>query len=221
MGTIISAKRRAVFFAISAVIAWGVGGVSNAKTWECGPYDKPSAVKATLENGTLRIQGLGEMRGATWAMSNDSLSITDVIIEEGVTSIEDNAFERLKRLKSVKIPNSVTSIGKSAFSGCHSLTSITIPNSVTSIGKDAFNGCHSIMSITIPGSVTSIEERTFSSCKNLKSVTIQNGVKSIEKEAFFRCTSLTSVSIPSSMTIIGESAFDMNPGCCPGLTSIF
>lgn len=62
-------------------------------------------------------------------------------IPEGVTSIENYAFEYCTSLTSVTIPNSVTSIGSNAFYGCTSLASITIPDSVTSMGSNAFYGC--------------------------------------------------------------------------------
>ena len=47
-------------------------------------------------------------------------------------------------IKTVTIEDGVTSIGNDAFYYCSSLTSITIPDSVTSIGKYAFYGCSSL-----------------------------------------------------------------------------
>ena len=73
--------------------------------------------------------------------------ITNVIIPNTITSINDNAFEGYLDLISITIPNSVTSIGDHAFSGCSGLTSITIPNSVTEIGGYAFSGCSGLMDV--------------------------------------------------------------------------
>ena len=70
-------------------------------------------------------------------------------IQEGVTSIGEEAFYCCFGLTSVTIPNSVTSIGGAAFAGCSGLTSVTIPNSVTSIGNYAFNGCRYLKDVTI------------------------------------------------------------------------
>ena len=91
------------------------------------------------------------------------------------------------------IPDGVTSINKSAFHDCHSLTSVTIGNSVTSIGISAFYFCTRLTSVTIPNSVTSIESFAFKYCSSLTSVTIPNNVTIIGNEAFGDCTSLTSI----------------------------
>ena len=142
--------------------------------------------------------------------------VENVVIPDGITQIDDYAFELCTQLKTVMIPGSVTSIGDDAFYGCYRLTSITLPNSVTYIGDRAFSGCGSLTSITIPSSVTSIGERTFSYCDKLTSITIPNSVTSIGSAAFRECGSLASITIGSGVTSIGEEAFYN----CGSLTSI-
>lgn len=53
-------------------------------------------------------------------------SITNAIIEEGVTSIGDNAFYGCNGLTSFTIPNSVNSIGSRAFYGCSALERVNV-----------------------------------------------------------------------------------------------
>ena len=142
--------------------------------------------------------------------------VENVVIPDGITQIDDYAFELCTQLKTVMIPGSVTSIGDDAFYGCFRLTSITLPNSVTYIGDRAFSGCDSLTSITLPNSVTSIGERTFSYCGNLTSITIPNSVTSIGSAAFRDCGNLASITIGSRVTSIGEEAFYN----CSSLTSI-
>ena len=105
------------------------------------------------------------------------------------------------------IPEDVTSLNDYAFKGCSSLTSVTIPNSVKSIGKEVFFRCSSLTSVTIGNSVTSIGDYAFGYCLGLTSVTIPNSVMSIGEKAFYECSSLTSVTIGNSVTLIGNIAF--------------
>ena len=140
----------------------------------------------------------------------------NIVIPDGITGINFDAFASCTQITSVTIPDSVTTIGSSAFSGCTGLTSITIPNSVTYIGSSAFSGCTKLNSVTIPNSVTTIGSSAFSGCTSLTSITIPNSVTYIGSSAFSGCTSLASITIPDSVTKIGSSAFYN----CTGLTSI-
>ena len=170
------------------------------------------------EDGTLNISGTGAMKD----YDNDpspacrNSNVKKVVIEDGVTSIGNKAFDSCSSLTSITIPNSVTNIGAAAFDSCGSLTSITIPGSVTSIGTVAFYNCSGLTSVTIPDSVTNIGAAAFDSCGSLTSIVIPNSVTSIESYAFSACSSLTSITIPDSVTSIGNNAFDS----CSSLTSI-
>ncbi len=137
----------------------------------------------------------------------DCTFLKSVIIPEGVTSIGDNAFSGCSRLTSITIPEGVTSIGNNAFRTCSRLTNITIPSSVTSIGDNAFSGCSGLTSITIPEGVTSIGDSAFEGCDGLTSITIPESVTNIEDYAFYACSGLTSITIPESVTSIGDYAF--------------
>ena len=72
-----------------------------------------------------------------------------VLIDEGVTSIGQGAFEYCTSLQSITIASSVTSIDYCAFNYCTALETITIPNSVETIGNYAFSDCKSLESITV------------------------------------------------------------------------
>ncbi|MFY7884855.1 MAG: leucine-rich repeat protein, partial [Dolichospermum sp.] len=143
--------------------------------------------------------------------------IASVIINEGITSIENNAFDQCSNITSVIIPDSVTSIGNFTFAECSSLISINIPNTVTSIGGDedggggsTFQGCSSLTSVNLPSSLTAIRRNLFYFCSSLSSITIPEGVTRIDYSAFQFCRNLTSISIPDSVTFIGNNAIPFN-----------
>ncbi|MDR3011632.1 MAG: leucine-rich repeat domain-containing protein [Chitinispirillales bacterium] len=189
------------------------------KTIDPGHADG-GGITATLTNDTLTISGRGAMENydrnnlPPWIENRNS--ITTIIIEDGVTSIGNNAFSGCGALTSVTIPNSVTSIGQQAFQGCARLASISIPSSVRTIGQGAFANCTSLDSVIIPSGVTSIAQSMFQGCTGLTSVTIPNSVTSIGHQAFLGCTGLTSITISNNVTSIGNRAFSG----CTGLTSI-
>ena len=172
------------------------------------------------EDGTLTISGTGAMKNYNYSDNQSPVyinsSVKKVVIEDGVTSIGNDAFSNCSGLISITIPNSVTSIGNDAFYYCTSLTSITIPDSVTSIGSSAFRDCTSLTTITIPDGVTSIGSSAFRDCTSLTTITIPNSITSIGEAAFGNCISLTSITIPESVTSIGNYAFSG----CSSLTSI-
>ena len=111
-------------------------------------------------------------------------------IPNGVSEIQDWAFDNCVLLTSVTIPTTVTSIGESAFRYCRSLTGMTIPTSVTEIGGSAFRHCRSMATLTLNGKISTIEAQTFADCASLKSVTIPESVYYIADYAFSGAVSL-------------------------------
>ncbi|MBQ6023074.1 MAG: leucine-rich repeat domain-containing protein [Clostridia bacterium] len=59
-------------------------------------------------------------------------------------------------IRTVVIEDGVTSIGDHAFNGCTGLTSVTLPADVTSIGEYAFYNCGALASATLPAGLTGI-----------------------------------------------------------------
>lgn len=172
-------------------------------------------VYAMLNEGTLTISGTGEMydyaaNGGNIPWSSERNSITNVIIENGVTKIGQSAFHTCSNLSAITLPNSLETIGAYAFYNCTSLANITIPSSVTSIGIWAFEKS-GITSIVIPSGVTEIGERTFNGCTNLREVVIPSSVQTIGYAAFKDCSSLKEIVIPSGVTSIARDAFASTP----------
>lgn len=162
--------------------------------------------------GLLKISGTGEMwdrpssRNTPWRKF--IYDIVDVTMEEGITSIGDNAFGDLYRLSKVKIPNSVRRIGQYVFDGA-SIDEIILPNGIQEIGDYAFSNS-GIDEITIPDSVIRIGKGAFE-YTGLWEVTMSANMIQIDDGAFYDCLNLIEVTIPGADTIIGKGVFEKCP----------
>lgn len=101
----------------------------------------------SYDAGTLRFSGKGNMnnisngsRGerAPWYHSDYRDSITNIVIEEGITSVGSWAFISLVNVTTVTIPSTVTVIQPHAFQNCQGIKCMNLPNGLTAIGVDAF-----------------------------------------------------------------------------------
>ena len=157
-------------------------------------------------------------------------TITEVILPEGLTTIEDAAFANCSALEKLDVPSSVTTLGRwilentqvasftipdgvteipaSCFYGTD-ITSIVIPANVTSIGAWAFEGSDKLQSVVIEGNITEIPQGCFIYISSLTSVTLPEGVTSIGADAFNQCK-IASLTLPASLEVIGQRAFSNN-----------
>ncbi|MCR5701134.1 MAG: leucine-rich repeat domain-containing protein [Lachnospiraceae bacterium] len=158
----------------------GKGVLAGTLTESSGSCGENCTYTFDSKTGTVTISGTGECSFSSGCYDN----IVNVVIENGVTSIGEWAFDGCTGLTSITLPNSVTSIGDCAFFGCKGLTSITLPDSVKSIGESAFSGCTGLTSITLPNGVTSIGRSAFSGCEGLTSITLPDSVTSVGEYAF-------------------------------------
>ncbi|MBQ6863816.1 MAG: leucine-rich repeat protein [Clostridia bacterium] len=231
----------AILLLTAAPLAGFVG--IELPSWNLGSLLTPTADAATSgtcgenliwtldDEGTLTVSGTGEMtdyglRDSSWYKNT---AIKKVVLENGVTSIGNYAFEDCTSLTSVTIPDSVTSIGGDAFWDCTSLTAVHISDLAKwcniDFGYSAnplyyarnlyLNGTL-VTDLVIPDSVTEVKDYAFYWCESLTSVTIPDSVTSIGDRAFAFCESLTSVTIGDSVTSIGDYAFYG----CESLTSV-
>ena len=180
---------------VAVVIVHGCYSVEKEVTWE-------------LSGGTLTISGEGPMHWsgdeAPWLESRKKISY--VVIEEGITSIENRAFKECINLKGISIPSSVTKIGSGAFYSCEALTEIEIPDGVTYIGESAFMHCTKLTSITLPDNLQEVPRQMFYNCEELTRITIPEAVTKIGYGAFSGCDKLAIIVIPKSVKTIEEFA---------------
>lgn len=170
------------------------GTCGDNATWTLNTY-----------TGVLTISGSGRMTKGQW--SAYETIVKTIVIQDGITSIGEWAFNGFKNLTDVTIPNSVTTIEMGAFADCSSIDNITIPNSVVNIEHSAFRACVSLHNVDIPNSVTNLGMQAFSSCRNLTSVTIPGSINTIKSSTFYSCESLMDVLISDGVETIEDMAF--------------
>lgn len=168
-----------------------------------GDFIKDIVSDSNIKNVILQ-EGITNIGNEAFHLCENLVSVE---IPETVTNIGDEAFRYCSSLKNINIPNSVTNIGESAFENCFSLVSVNLPEGLTRINNSTFWQCESLKNINIPNSVTYIGGYSFIGCSSLESVCIPNGVTRIEKDTFSGCTNLSNVEIPNGVTTIGEQAF--------------
>ena len=158
-------------------------GTTGSLTWK---YDTGTK--------TLTISGTGEITGkAPWNAFKETT--TNLVIEEGVTSIGGSAFQDFTALISVTFPKSLTRILALAFDSCNKLPSVKFPDSMEEIGYLAFNECESLTSVELPKNLSLLAGSAFRNCVSLTSVTIPAGVKRIIPSAFEGCKNLKSLTV--------------------------
>lgn len=220
----------AVMLSMGGLFVWGINEVDevHAEVVGSGTLSPGNGVSWQLtDDGALTITKTG-----TWTDMTDfgsynyeyhncapwlktTTKIKTVVVDEGVTSIGNYAFDSCKELTSVSLPSTVTKIGQGAFSNCSALTSIDIPHNIESIGNSAFMGCSSLTDVFIPGNKgVYIPPYAFRNCTSLTNVTISSGVYEIYYDAFEGCSSLTSIDIPDSVREIDTVAFDRGITIC-------
>lgn len=144
-------------------------------------------------------------------------NIKSVTIPEGVTKINQDAFNECSYMTKVVFPKSLTYIGTRAFQDCINLRSINSVPNLQYVGDSAFCRCECISKITMPKSVEYVGYYAFAGCKGLVSVIFEGEDVELKEGVFAGCTSLTDIVLPSKLTEISNGMFSN----CSRLTSLY
>ncbi len=199
----------------------GSAGIVQADEW------KEGNITISTNGNVLTVSGTGDMKNYSkiqeWSKFNGK--ITEIVVENGVTSIGDLALSNFIAVEKVTIADTVKYIGKKAFSGCPMIKAINIPASVDEIGDCAFS--------TTVGNASNLEKITVDkgnkfftveddilynisktvlykvpSKLNIEKLDVISSVNSIKPEAVTNCTSLKEVNLPVNVNRVGERAFN-------------
>ena len=132
-------------------------------------------------------------------------SISTIILPRSLKVIENKAF-RNSSLTQISIPDGVESIGDEAFYSNDLLETLNLGSNVKSIGAYAF-AVTKIVNLILPQVLETIRTNAFSST-SLESIFIPQSVRTIDGEAFAYNSHLLTLSITDSITTLANSAFN-------------
>lgn len=166
-----------VFVDLDAVSdTYSVGGSAGGyQFWELNLIDRAMTLKGSgaMEdfNGTWMLDN--EENRKAW-VENRNLPywseyrhlIKRVIMENGITSIGESAFESCVNLEAVEFNTTLESIGFQSFLAT-AVANLKIPEGVTKIDCHAFNFCESLVYVKLPESLKELQDGTFNMCNAL------------------------------------------------------
>ena len=181
--------------AFMGVLAQNSGGVSVSGTnWELS------------EDGVLSISGNGKMDGglpSEWRSYRDY--VKELVVNEGVTTISYMAFEGMKNLTKVSLPQSLEYIDDNVFYGC---TSLPVVDNVRYAGDYLVEVVDkSVTTCKIKEGTRYIGASSFEVCTALTEIALPESIVFIGRYAFAGCSSLTFISFPKNLRYIDEDAF--------------
>ena len=164
------------------------------------------------------------------AFSEKNLYNAEVNIPEGVVSIGNGAFSKVKNVRKYSIPKTVIHIGSSAFSANESDMFEEISVDEDNQFYSSINGMlltkdnKTIITVptgiegnvVIPNEVETIGRIAFENCQKITSINLSNSVTTLEYMAFYNCTALQNFYITKSVSSLGSSLFTN----CKNLTYI-
>lgn len=127
-------------------------------------------------------------------------NITSVKIPSTVKKIEDSAFAKCTKLKSVKM-SKMDSIGQSAFAYCSSLKEVYI--NAKTVGYWAFLRCSKLSKVTFGDNVKKIGDQCFQETA-IKSINFGKNITEIGCDALAECNNLKTITIGKNVTKLGQ-----------------
>ena len=222
---------------------FGISLFSGTSSSDANSIPGTSDLYYSFEDGVLSIYGSGKVPAnlsATWTNSKtvefNPNEVTEIIIEEGITGINDRLTRSFKNAISVTLPNSLEYIGEktfycfmkletvtipdnsklkyvytSAFERCTSLKSINLPQGLESIYSRAFHTCSNLTNLKLPSTLTRIDELAFSNprFKN-NELTVPKGVTTIKSRSIYNINDLKTINVENGVTKIEKYAFANN-----------
>ena len=170
----------------------------------------------------LNIQFMDEKANLLIAAKNlyigDEL-LTKLVIPGKYKKINDYAFANCASIKEVIVEEGVEEIGDDAFCDCRGrdnasqIESVVLPHSLKKLGyengpfnfgykRGVFAGCQKLKSIVIPSQIKILTNRLFQGCSSLTNVELPPYLEEIEYDVFKGCDSLEELNLPSTLELM-------------------
>lgn len=139
-------------------------------------------------------------------------SLINLVLHEGLTKINDEAFMTATSLSHLSIPASVTSVGSNALQQCFALKVLRIEDSPNAVDLSHILEKAYIQRLYIGRNISfaDAENSPFANNGSIRKVHIGGNANSVTPLAFENCTALRSLVLGKDISDIGESAFS---GC--------
>jgi len=141
----------------------------TTKVWDgtIHDYKQERALKLVI-SGTGKMDDINIWYRKPWE-ADGMKNICEVVLEEGVENLGENALNQMDYVTKVTLPESLKMIGAFAMQRT-AIEAINIPDGVESIGECAFTDCRNLRTVRIGRGVKSIGERVFLQSTNIDNV---------------------------------------------------
>ena len=178
-----------------------------------------------FSNNTLTIFGKGAMKNCfTGSFTSKNIKskiknriyqkyaskVVNVVVEQGVTKIGNEAFACMPKLKTAQIQGT---LGTAAFWGCANLEKVTYTNGKGTMGFACFGECKKLKNMVIAEGVSSMDRSCFAGCTKLKTIELPTTLKVVGETTFHSCSSLRTVTVKGRVTKCKIFAFYKVKNC--------
>ena len=134
-------------------------------------------------------------------------TLTAIVLQEGLTTVEDSGLHYCQNLQTVSIPSSLTSI-RSNFLCSSKVEHVKIPEGVTKVGFQFLDNCSELKTVELPVSLTTTSGYFCGSCTKLQSVTCKAATPPVLQSDAFENVVLAGVTlkVPSASVSAYEGA---------------
>ena len=181
-------------------------------------YFSGRAIPASLKR--ITVSGVNDLTIPASAFSG-CVSLKELTLPDGITSIGQNAFKNCSALTSLVIPDSVEVMGSGMLTGTNALKEITLPYAALSATNEyegfrylyydsySFYTPQRLETVTLTKAVT-IPEYSFQDMTTIKRINLPSTLADIGYYAFSGCSALSTITLPDQLSTIGGYAFN---GC--------